>query len=123
LKCITYLLIKYTQKKKKVDKKLLANNLMYIYIQVLRENLYWKQYCFDDNVVTVMFFNFLYHHHYQIDVNVNGNDYVNDGDVGNDFSSSFLKKIFSNTINNQSLLSSNNDILIPKRIKLSSYVI
>ena len=42
----------------------------------------------------VMFFNFLYHHHYQIDVTVNGNDYVNDGDVGNDFSSSFLKKIF-----------------------------
>jgi hypothetical protein len=61
-----------------------------------------------------MFFNFLYHHHYQIDVNDNGNDYVNDGDVDNDFSSSFLKKIFSNTINNQSLLSSNNDILIPK---------
>ena len=39
-----------------------------------------------------MFFNFLYHHHYQIDVNVNGNDYVNDGDVGNDFSSSFILK-------------------------------
>ena len=73
---------------------MLANNLIYIYIQVLREILYGKQYCFDDNVVTVMFFNFLYHHHYQIDVNVNGNDYVNDGDVGNDFSSSFLKKIF-----------------------------